>query len=177
MGQGDDFRDEVLQRHATARALVHGNAPIAVLHIGAAHSAVAAGQVNDEVRVMRFALGYAGVPATLFHGDIPTPLELENAIAAVEDEVMPVTRQLAGVTELVTTDPRLLALATVANKDPKGALSIDAVEWLFDELSRVALGGPASRLPFASGKESAATLVILREFMHHGGIGTLRCLG
>lgn len=177
MGQGDDFRDEVLQRHAAARALVQGNAPIAILHIGAAHSAVAAGKVNDDVRVLGLALGYAGVPATLFHGDIPTPLEMESAIAAVEEEVMPVARQLTGVAELVTMDPQSLALAMVANRNPKEALPIDAVEWLFDELSRVVLGGPVSRLPFASGKKAAATLLILREFMHHSGIGTLRCLG
>lgn len=148
----------------------------ALLHIGANGSEVTCNGASDDVRVVRIALGYAGVPATLFRGDIPTALELENAIAVVEDEVMPAARQLAGVTALVTAGAELRAFATAPPGDDDGIVALEHVEQLFDELSRVALGGPVSHLPFALTKKSAATLVILRELMHHAGVRTLRCV-
>lgn len=144
----------------------------ALLHIGARESVVRVGGASGPV--VHMALGYAGVPATLFRGDIPTALELEDAVAAVEDEVMPVVRQLADVTELITTDPGLCALTAAARVDAEGVLPVERIEWLFDELSRAALGGPVSGLPFTPSKRWAATLLILRELMHHGGIRALR---
>jgi len=89
---------------------------------------------------------------------------------------MPAASQLTGVTDLVTSDPELRALASAASAGADGVLTIEQVEHLFDELSRVALGGPVSHLPFALTNASVATLVILRELMHHAGIRTLRCL-
>lgn len=141
---------------------------MAELNVGANESTVTLG----DGRVVRLALGYAGVPATLFRESIPTALELERAIAAVEDEVMPAVPQLAGVGELASADARLRAWAEA---ESGGVLPLARVEWLFDELSRASLGGPASALPFAPAKATAATLVILRELMHHAGIRAVRC--
>lgn len=151
-----------------------GSAP-ALLHIGPVGSTLTLAGAGDEPRVVRFALGYAAVPATLFRNDIPTALELEEAIAAVEDEVMPVVRALAGVAELVTADAELSALAAAASLDEGGELPLERVEWLFDEVTRAALGGAASQVPFELTRASAATVLILRELMHHGGIQVLRC--
>lgn len=142
---------------------------MAELKIGASESTIT---FDDGAPVVRLALGYAGVPATLFRASIPTALELEHAIAAVEDEVMPVVPRLAGVTELATAEPQLRALA---DPESDGVLPLARVDWLFDELSRVSLGGPESALPFAPVKATAATLVILRELMHHAGIQAVRC--
>ena len=97
----------------------------ALLAIGAQDSAVTTSGAGG--RVVRIALGYAGVPVTLFGGDIPTPLELENAIAAVEDEVMPAVRQLAGVESLLTVDPELHVLAAEASAEPSGALPLEGI--------------------------------------------------
>lgn len=145
----------------------------AVLHIGANESTLTI--AGDAARVVHIALGHAGVPATLFRGDLPTGLELEEAIAVVEDQVMPAVRQLSGVTELVTTDPGLRDLAAAASVGVDEVLPLERVEWLFDELSRAALGSPAASLPFAPTRAAAATLLILRELMHHGGIRALAC--
>ena len=146
----------------------------ALLHLGATGSEVKVGGAGGPV--VHMALGYTIAPAALFRGDIPTALELENAIAAVEDQVMPAVRQLPGVTELVTTDPELCALAAAASVEAGGVLSLERIEWLFDELSRVVLGGPATGLPFAPTRRAAVALLILRELMHHGNFRALRRL-
>lgn len=142
----------------------------ALLHVGARSSRI----TTSDGRAVGLALGYAAVPATLFGGQVPTALELENAIAAVEDEVMPAVRQLADVAELVTVAPELCALVAPF-AGPDGELALGRIEWLFDEIARAALGGPAARSPFALTPASAATLLIVRELMHHGGMRTLRC--
>lgn len=46
-------------------------------------------------------------------------------------------------------------------------LSIDALERTFDRLTSVALGRPASQEGLPDDKPFAATLLILRELMHH----------
>lgn len=170
------FQAELRRRYAAAQAALPGDQFLAVLHIGSTESAIVSGRGRDDVKIVPFLLGYAGVPATLFSDAIPTALELENAIAAVEDEVMPAVRKLSGVTELVTIDTELYALAAAASVDHTATLPLEGVEWLFEELSRAASGGLASQLPFTPTKQAAAVLLILREFMHHGGIAVLRCL-
>lgn len=176
MTSDDQFQAEMRRRYAAVRASTPGDTLLAVLHIGLTESAVVAGCADDELKIVRFLLGYAGVPATLFSRDIPSALELENAITAVEDAIMPGVRHLSGAKELVTTSPELHALAAAASADPAATLTLERVEWLFDELSRAVLGGPASQLPFTPTKRLDAALLILRELMHHGGFHTLSCL-
>lgn len=111
---------------------------------------------------------------------MPTPLALENAIATVEDAVMPATRWLAeppaGTTPpftLHTRSPLLREVAEaagVALSPPPARLSRQAVENLFnslaDQIHRP--GAPAPALPQRA--EWAAALLILREGLHHWGV-------
>jgi hypothetical protein len=103
-------------------------------------------------------LGWRSIPREHFRSDPPSPLDLENAIAAIEDEI-------ARVRPVV--DPA----GTVAGpfQDIAGGpvLAIEAVENAFARLS--------SRAGAATDARYAATLLILRELMHHLHIDRITC--
>jgi hypothetical protein len=99
----------------------------------------------------------------------PRPQELEAAIEAVEDLVMPLHRVLpAGVTLHVESVERA-ALAPLAQ-----ARTRDELEALFDRAAAIAQGRPASSDPELADPETVAALVLLREVMHHLGFTQLR---
>ena len=88
---------------------------------------------------------------------------------AVEDEVTRARTLLARGSSLFTADAavREIALLAGAPDRPEWVLTLDAMERTFDRLAAVTLGRPASREGLPSSAAFAATLLILREFMHH----------
>jgi exopolyphosphatase/pppGpp-phosphohydrolase len=128
------------------------------LHIGAETTELA----QEEAVALR--IGSASIAREHFRHDPPTPLELESAIAAVEDEIARVHAALAGGSGLYTRDGLLRDIALEIGVPPatEMQLALDAVEHAF------------ARLPLrALGKEKAGVLVILRELMHHLGFRTI----
>ena len=127
----------------------------------------------------RVALGWQTV-AQAFGLRMPTPLSLENAIATVEDAVMPASRWLAKPPASIappftlhTRSPLLREVAEVAGvalSTPPARLSRQAVENLFNRLSDQIHrpGVPDTALPQRA--EWAAALLILREGLHHWGV-------
>ena len=125
------------------------------------------------------ALGWQTV-AQAFGLRMPTPLSLENAIATVEDAVMPASRWLAKPPASIappftlhTRSPLLREVAEVAGvalSTPPARLSRQAVENLFNRLSDQIHrpGVPDTALPQRA--EWAAALLILREALHHWGV-------
>lgn len=77
--------------------------------------------------------------------------------------------------ELVTTDPTLRLFAVAEADMP--ALAIDAVERLLQRLASASLGDPSALRGLPAGREAAATLLILRELMHHHGFSAIACDG
>lgn len=89
-------------------------------------------------------------------------LGLENAIAAVEDELARAHGSIVTGSAILTDDMTIRDIALAAGV-PAGAemiLSVEAVEQMFQRLAMRAPGLPA-------GREFAGKLVILRELMHH----------
>lgn len=124
------------------------------LHIGADATELA----QREAVVLR--IGRSNLAAAHFRHDPPTPLEVEAAIATVEDEIARVHKLVAPGARLRTRDTvvRDIALEIGVAPAPEMELALDAVEHAF------------ARLPLrAMGKEKAAALLILRELMHHLG--------
>ena len=113
---------------------------------------------------------------TGFRHHMPSALALENAIADVEDAVMPAGQWLpAGASLLQTADPLLLQLIHSATGNPQATqASREAIENLFEVLARQSLqpGHVDAQLP--QSPELAAALLILREAMHHWGMSTLQ---
>lgn len=115
------------------------------------------------------AVGTHQLGAGPFRHTPPTPLELEHAIEAVENVVMPLARVLPPGTALHTADAHGHTLAALAHPgQPTGtAVTIDDVERVFNQLVAVSEGRPAASSGLPPGPAFAAWILILREFMHH----------
>lgn len=97
-------------------------------------------------------------------------IELEAAIADIEDQLMSIINDLPKHRYLVTSEQTIWDIAKVAglNTDNEIQLDINTVEEIFNRLVDVAYGTPASRLDLPVNREFAATVLFLRELMHHG---------
>lgn len=144
---------------------VPDGAPIAVLHIGAKETAVATGNSPEPQAVLSTAIGSRKTAADYFKHHPPTPSEVENAILAVEDEVMRARTIRKEDSALYTTDAAIREIAVLAGAST--TLGLDALERLFQRWIAVTNGSPASQQGIPDDAAFGATLLILREFMHH----------
>lgn len=149
---------------------------VTALHMGPEHSVLATGQQPEWPSVaLTLALGAQKTAREFFRHALPTPLELETAIASVEDEVYAAhVRHRQWVPDgaaalLCATDPALHELATLAGipQGPARLLPLDAMERLFNRLAAVAEGSPPAHEGLPASPAFAATLLVLRELMHH----------
>jgi hypothetical protein len=134
--------------------------PSALLHIGA-----------QETRVGSAALliGSARTAAAHFRHSPPSPFELENAIAAVEDEIARARVELPRSATVFTADApiRDIALDCGVPSAPRMQLTREALEQAFQRLAAQSLRAAAPSPPDPAGNELAAVVLILRELMHH----------
>ncbi len=153
-----------------------GDAVTTVLHLGDEHTLLASG--TDAMApsvVLTLALGRLKTAREFFRGDLPLPLELETAIAQVEDEVYTAHvghRSWVPQGALVVpyaTDPALHDIASLAGVGlgVQRVLTLDAMERLFNRLAAVSEGRPAAHEGLPASVPFAATLLVLRELMHH----------
>ena len=128
-------------------------------------------------RQASIAVGAAGLARAHFRRWPPTPLEMERAIAAVEDALAAAANARPPLREIETRDPGIRSIATVAGIAAPSPFSLDrdAVEQAFNRLVDIAEGSPAAA-PVAEPLEWAARLVILRELMHHWSIDSVKVL-
>lgn len=114
-----------------------------------------------------------GTVAHAFGPRMPTALALEQAIAIVEDAVMPATRVLPSTAYVLRTASPLLrevALAAGADLAARPArLSRAAVENLFSRLTSQAHRPGHADPALPQRPDFAAALLILREALHHWG--------
>lgn len=164
-----DIELEIRSHYSAIRAGVSDALPITVLHIGAAQSAVASGVGAEAAMVMMLAIGSQKTASEFFKHNPPTAGELENAIMDVEDEVARARTMTAGDSTLFTFDAAILEVAF--NSGFSNSLNVivsrDAIERTFDRFAQVTLGSSASHQGIPASTAFAATLLILREFMHH----------
>lgn len=104
-----------------------------------------------------------------FKHNPPTPLEIENAIMIVEDEVKRARGLAGGHARLYSTDELIYTVAKVAGYADKlpVTLAIEQVETLFDQFAARSEGRPSTQDGLPNDPQFSATLLILREFMHH----------
>lgn len=143
--------------------------PITLLHIGSGQTLVASGKGREPEAVIALAIGAQKTSDDFFRHNPPTPLELENAIMTVEDELARARAIIVEGSTLFTRDAALREIALIAGlpDQPVLTLSLETMERTFDRLAAVSLGRPAAREGLPSSTAFAATLLILREFMHH----------
>jgi len=145
------------------------------LHIGSEQTDITVHQENGDVAALRLTLGSQLTSLGYFRHTPPTPDEMENAIMAVEDEIMRVRHDIPSNGKLTSTDNDIRAIARLAGvaENEEMRLSVDAVEHMFDRLALVISGRPASFEGIPDGNDFAATLLILREFMPHLQFGEI----
>jgi exopolyphosphatase/pppGpp-phosphohydrolase len=160
---------KIRQCYSAARIGMADGAPITVLRIGEEQTAVATGTTTQPDAVCVLSIGSKRTAADFFKHAVPTPIELENAIMVVEDEVTRMHAIRAADSTLFTHDAgiREIALSAGVAEQPATNLTLDAVERTFEQLTAVALGRPIASAGIPVTAAFAATLLILREFMHH----------
>lgn len=94
---------------------------------------------------------------------------MENAINLVEDELFRIRHSIVKGSTLSTTDASVRSIATIAGvpDQPYMLLTRDLVEQIFNRLAAIVQGRPASQDSIPTTAKFSATLLILREFMHH----------
>jgi exopolyphosphatase/pppGpp-phosphohydrolase len=159
----------LLHSYAAARQQVDAAACVVVLHIGDQHSGIAVGLGPAPDLVKLFPLGTERTAQAQFKSVPPTPLAVEHAIQVVEDVVMPLRAVIPREARLFNTDATVRAIALLAGVAPAEPmqLSLEAMERVFNRLSAVVQGAPAAHQGLPQSPSFAATLLILREFMHH----------
>lgn len=152
------------------RSLGHA---VTILHVGDDYSFIAQG--TDDLKpdnLWVFDIGTEKTAREFFKHNPPTPVEVENAIQVVEDEVMPLHKLLVLGSDLYTTDAgiREIAQLTVYREGEQGILLARAdMENVFNRLAAIISCRPASQDILSVTNSYAATLLILREVMHHLG--------
>jgi hypothetical protein len=137
-----------------------------------AHRTTLSNAAADDVVV---AVGMSDIAEGLFQHEPPTPLEMERAIDLVEDALTATGLRHAARGELQTDDPRLLA--SLGSRVDDARLGRDEVEAIFQRLASASLGHPGLWESLPSGRDAAASLLILRECMHHLGYDAVRRVG
>jgi len=139
--------------------------PTTLLHMDDEHFVVLSGPGEQPETVHRLDLGAVRIASTFFHHDPPTSLEIERAIDFAEDEIMRLGRPGTVGTPLWSTAPALQAWCAVSGPN----LTIERVEQWFQRLASASLGQLGAWQGLPTGRQAAATLLVLREFLHHRG--------
>lgn len=140
-------------------------APQTLLHIGNEHLVVLSGRGDKPSTVRQLDLGAARIARKFFRHDPPDSHEIERAIDFVEDEILGLGQPPEGATPLWSASPMLQPWGAVSGP----TASIEDVEQWFQRLALAAHGQVSALSGLPAGREAAATLLVLREFMHHRG--------
>jgi len=127
---------------------------------------------SGPLKELSLPIGPGRLAAKVFSRELPSPVELEQAIEVVENALDATGLAAEPRGELVTTDAVVRQLPGLAVGH--GALSRADVESLFQRLASASLGQPSAALGLPAGREAAATLLLLRELMHHLGFEAVR---
>lgn len=136
-----------------------------LLHIGEEYLVVLTGHSGKPETVQQLDLGAVRIARDYFRHDPPTSQEIERAIDFAEDEIMRLGKAAVVATTLWSTSPALQAWASQSGP----TMTIETIEQWFQRLASASLGQPAAMHGLPSGRQAAATLLVLREFMHHRG--------
>ena len=136
--------------------------------IGTQQTRVVYARAGQAAQQRVLAMGTEQVGNGPFRSAPPTPLALENAIACVEDLVMPILKLLPAGAAFYASAPALIDLLQA------GALELEAIEDRFNTLAAYVQGRPVPGDAALVQPQAAAVLLILRETMHHLGFQSVQ---
>jgi len=104
--------------------------------------------------------------------------ELEQLIAVIEDQLVPVLKLLGQNQFFVTADPGLQRVAVALGRPgtADAVLERESVEQLFNRLADIAGGVPPSQRDVPIDRHFTLHLVWLRELMHHANVRQLKLI-
>ena len=160
---------DVSEQYNRVRAEFSSESGVTLLCIAALQTHVVSGREVKPALALSLDLGVQRLSEDFFRHQPPTPAELENAIMLVEDQVARVRSLQDEKSLLISYYPALrdIAVASGLNGPAPLRLTCDAVEQCFERLAMISLGRPAAADSMPKSAEFAATLLILREWMHH----------
>lgn len=159
---------------ASARFGAAGPARFTRIDIDTRHTRVTTGIGSAPDATLNLVLGSLATGERFFKHEPPPPHELERAIDAVEDEVMRARGMIPPGSALVSAGAALHEFGRAAGVTEAGeAVTIEAVERLFQRLASASLGDPMARRGLPTGNRFVACALILREFMHHLGFTSI----
>lgn len=163
------MEEKILEQYGAIRHGIPDGTPITALHIGGQQTVVAAGTGAEPGAVLELPVGSRKTAAEYFHHDPPTPAEIENAIVAVEDALAGARTIVSSSSRLFTTDEAIRKIALISGVSDRAELNLtrDAMEQTFGRFTAATIGRHASREGIPIDVTFAATLLILRELMHH----------
>lgn len=133
----------------------------------------AGGSFDKSARVQGIAPGIDALVREHLARPGSMAFKIEMAIAVIEDELAKVPAIARGAS-ITSDDPLVRDIARVAGLDVTASnLSREAVEQVFQRLSAVALGSPAASSGLPDDLRFTASVVVLRELMHHLDIGSI----
>jgi hypothetical protein len=146
-----------------------------LLHVGHERTGVVTGSDAAPEAILMLELGSRRVAREHFRHLLPTEAEQEGAIAAIEDEVARAGPMLSKRSTLFTTNEGIRQIATAAGVPARASmiLRLELVEQTFGRFVSAALGQSPLSNSSPLDREAAATLLILREFMHHLQFGSI----
>ena len=175
----DDTDDTDARARATwLRARHDRGGSVTALEFADAVSAVAVGARSEPERVIRLHLGLGDLARKYFQAARPGESAIEAAIAEVEEVIMPLRPLVPRDSRCVTADPRVMRIAELLQAPPEPwlCLNTDAVEQGFNRWVSIALGRPATQDTIPMDPEFAASLLVLREWLHHLGFANIQVL-
>ncbi|WPD76610.1 hypothetical protein OGM23_04395 [Dickeya fangzhongdai] len=119
-------------------------------------------------------IGYRAIARQFFHHKIPSPYEVEMAIATIEDKLQatPALRQVAQ--HIASADSYLKEIARSAGSH--GTLTQQQIESVFNRVADVISGSPFHDGEFPDDAGFISYLVIVRELSHHLNIQQITLL-
>jgi len=141
------------------------------LHLGNQHSDLWIDASLTDPANMQLNIGWGNVLPGPLRFSPPRPLDLEVAIQNIEEHVMPLARiipsnALLKISCIEDGAPNLISLMQMHAK-AKVAYHLDDIEAAFSRLCAIAEGSPSGRNNPLIEPVVVASLLIVRELMHH----------
>jgi exopolyphosphatase/pppGpp-phosphohydrolase len=171
----DALRQDVEQSYCDMMQSAAALRPATWLTIGASSTAIASGSGATPEVLESLDLGAKNISVAYFQHQWPNAYELEQAIMVVEDRIAPARSLIIKGSKLFSADSTIREIAQVAGLQTLSEwnMSRAALEQTFERLAAISLGRPASLSGLPDTPWFAATLLILREFMHHMNFDTI----
>lgn len=160
---------DLLRRYRKVRALAPQVANIALLRIGSQNSQLLIAEGERPQTIYRLAMGSHSIAKQYLLHAPPTYQELEGAIFAIEEQIAAAHIRVPAGVQLYSSDRavRRVAQFSHAPDQQTTSLGIELVERSFNRLVNVTLGRPAAHEALPLDAEFVATLLQLRELLHH----------